>query len=112
MPGRFLEVNEIASERLGYTKEELLTMGPLDLDAPESLDNVPVVMERLRRDRHIVWEGIHMTKAGVKIPVEISNHLFSLEGKSVILSTVRDITYRKETEDLLKKSEREIQKDI
>ncbi len=110
MPGRFLEVNEIASERLGYTKEELLTMGPLDLDAPESLDNVPVVMERLRRDRHIVWEGIHMTKAGVKIPVEISNHLFSLEGKSVILSTVRDITYRKETEDLLKKSEEKYRK--
>ncbi len=110
MPGRFLEVNNIACERLGYTKEELLTMSPADIDAPESLTIVPSVMEKLAVDNHIVWEGIHVTKNGVKIPVEISNHLFTLEGKSVILATVRDITDRKKTEDLLKRSEEKYRK--
>ena len=71
---------------------------------------VPSVMEKLAVDRHFVWEGIHVTKTGVKIPVEISNHLFSLEGKSVILATVRDITDRKRTEDLLRKSEEKYRK--
>ena len=28
MPGRFVEVNEIGCERLGYTREEMLSMGP------------------------------------------------------------------------------------
>ena len=107
---RFLEVNNIACQRLGYTREELLTMSPEDIDAPESYALVPSAMEKLAVEKHIVWEGIHVTKKGVKIPVEISNHLFTLDGKSVILATVRDITDRKKAEDLLKKSEEKYRK--
>ena len=82
----------------------------MDIDAPESYAQVPAAMEKLRIDKHIVWEGIHVSKNGVRIPVEISNHLFTLEGKSVILATVRDMTDRKKTEDLLKKSEEKYRK--
>jgi PAS domain S-box-containing protein len=110
LPGKFMEVNEIACDRLGYTREELLTMSPADIDAPERYALVPAIMETLAVEKHIVWEGIHVTKGGVRIPVEISNHLFSLEGKPVILATVRDITDRKKTEDLLKKSEEKYRK--
>jgi hypothetical protein len=110
MPGRFLEVNGIACERLGYTREELLQMSPADIDDPEGFALIPSVMEKLTVDKHIVWEGIHITKNGIKIPVEISNHLFSLEGKSVILATVRDITDRKKSEELLRKSEEKYRK--
>jgi PAS domain S-box-containing protein len=31
MPGRFIEVNDVASEMLGYTKEEFLNMTPFDI---------------------------------------------------------------------------------
>ena len=110
MPGRFLEVNDIACDRLGYTREELLSMSPKDIDAPESYTLVPGMMKKLEENSHIVWEGIHVTKKGVKIPVEISNHLFELEGKPVILSTVRDITDRKRTEELLTRSEEKYRK--
>jgi len=68
------------------------------------------MMAKLERERHIVWEGVHMTKNGKKIPVEISNHLFELEGKQVILATVRDITERKRTEELLRRSEEKYRK--
>jgi PAS domain S-box-containing protein len=110
LPGRFLEVNDIACERLGFTKEELLTMSPKDIDTPEGYDLVPAMMEKLGREKHIVWEGVHMTKYGRRIPVEISNHLFELEGKQVILATVRDITKRKSTEELLRRSEEKYRK--
>jgi PAS domain S-box-containing protein len=105
LTGRFLEVNDIACERLGYTREELLEMSPRDIDAPEGYALVPEMMTKLERDKHIVWEGVHMTKNGKRIPVEISNHLFVLEGKPVILATVRDITERKRAEELLRRSE-------
>jgi len=110
LPGRFMEVNDIACERLGYSREELLTMSPAEIDSPETYALVPGIMERLVTNGHTVWEGIHVTSSGLKIPVEINNHLFSLEGKSVILATVRDITDRKKTEDLLKRSEEKYRK--
>jgi PAS domain S-box-containing protein len=109
-PGRFFEVNDIACERLGYTREELLTMSPKDIDAPEGYALVPEVMKKLEKDKHVVWEGTHITKQGVRIPVEISNHLFDMEGRPVILATVRDITERKKSGELLKKSEEKYRK--
>jgi PAS domain S-box-containing protein len=110
LPGRFMEVNRIACDRLGYSREELLAMSPENIDAPESYALVPAAIEKLLVDGHIVWEGIHVSKSGVRIPVEISNHLFSLEGKSVVLATVRDINDRKKGEDLLKRSEEKYRK--
>ncbi|HYW85479.1 MAG TPA: PAS domain-containing protein, partial [Spirochaetia bacterium] len=47
------------------------------------------------------WEGIHLHKMGLRIPVEISNHLFDMEGEPAVLCTVRDITGRKELEETL-----------
>jgi PAS domain S-box-containing protein len=41
---------------------------------------------------------MHVSKSGREIPVEISNHLFEMNGKTTILSTVRDITGRKQLE--------------
>jgi PAS domain S-box-containing protein len=110
LPGRFIEVNDIACERLGYSREELLTMTPKDIDAPEGYAMVPEIMKKLKKEKHVVWEGIHVTKQGVRIPVEISNHLFDMEGSPVILATVRDITERKKSGELLKKSEEKYRK--
>lgn len=110
LPGNFIEVNDIACKRLGYTKEEFLKMSPKDIDAPEGYALVPEVMKKLVREKHVVWEGLHVSKHGIRIPVEISNHLFELEGKPVILATVRDITERKRSDELLKKSEEKYRK--
>lgn len=107
MPGRFVEVNDIACKRLGYSREELLRMSPLDIDDPETLPGVPSIMERLRADKSAVWEGIHRARDGSRIPVEISNHLFDLNGRPTIIATVRDVTERKRTDEQLKASLRE-----
>jgi len=98
-PGRFIEVNDPACERLGYSRNELLTMRPFDIDAPETVSNVPLMMERLYANGYAVWEGVHVHKDGTWIPVEIGNHLARLDGRQVIISTVRDISERKRAED-------------
>ncbi len=102
-PGRITEVNRIACERLGYTREELLQMSPLDLEAPESASVAQRMMPELRAETHAVWEGIHLHKTGLRIPVEISTHLFDMEGESAVLCTARDITGRRELEEKLER---------
>jgi PAS domain S-box-containing protein len=110
IPGRFLEVNSIACERLGYTREELLTMTPKDIDAPEGHELLSTIVGKITEDKKTVWEGVHLTKSGKRIPVEISNHLFKMGGKPVVLSTIRDITDWKKNEELMRKSEEKYRK--
>ncbi|MGA2639851.1 MAG: PAS domain S-box protein [Spirochaetia bacterium] len=97
-PEVFVEVNDVACERLGYSREELLSMSTLDIDAPEGLKAVPDAMKRLKAEGHAEWEGMHVTRDGRKIPVDISNRLFELDGKPMILATIRDISERKNAE--------------
>jgi PAS domain S-box-containing protein len=110
LPGKFIEANDMACQRLGYTRDELLNMSPKDIDAPEGWALVPEVMTKLKNNGHVVWEGVHVSKKGKKIPVEISNHFFEMEGKPVILSTVRDITERKASEIVIRQSEEKYRK--
>ena len=101
-PGRFIEVNDRACHYLGYSREELLRMSVPQIDAPETLANVPAILQKLFQEGRATWEGIHVSKDGRKIPVEISNKLFEFYGKPMILSAVRDITERKRSEEALK----------
>jgi PAS domain S-box-containing protein len=99
LPGKFIEVNDVACQRYGYTREEFLRMGPMDIDAPEGLALIPDAMQRLTTKGWAIWEGMHLSKDGRKIPVEITNVLFEDFGEPLILSTARDITERKQAEE-------------
>ncbi len=98
-PGTFIEVNDIACRCLGYSREELLGMSPLELNAPESAPAVPGVLQRIVMDSQAVWEGTLQSKDGRRIPVEISNRMFDFEGRKMVFASVRDITERKKAEE-------------
>src|SRR5271157_105244 len=103
LPGEIIEVNDIACEQLGYTRDELLRKGSLDFLAPESVAIAREMMVRSKEERHAVWEGIHVSRAGGRIPVEVSVHLFDMSGEPAILATIRDITARKQLEERLER---------
>ena len=102
---KIIEVNDVACKYLGYTREELLQMNIAELDAPETLENIPQILNKLFTQGRATWEGIHIHKDGSRIPVEISIQLFKLYEKPMVLSSVRDITERKKAENALKESE-------
>ncbi len=104
MPGKCIEANDIACRISGYTKDELLTMTPENIDAEESVSKIPEIMTELLDKGHTTFEMIHRTKDDRKIPVEISSHIYSFEGEKVILSISRDITERKKLEEELQKT--------
>ena len=102
--GDFIEVNEIACNKLGYTKEEFLKLSPSAIVYPPFINDFNKYTQKLLEDSHVIYELIHMAKDRRLIPVEISSHLFTYEGLPTVLSIARDITVRKNTEERLQKT--------
>ncbi|WP_035068032.1 PAS domain S-box protein [Nitratidesulfovibrio termitidis] len=99
--GRFLDVNEVACRRLGYTRSELLAMSPKKLDAEEFAEQVEDRIRQLREEGSLTFESAHRTRTGSVLPVEIHAKLLDFDGKPVVLSIARDITDRKRLEQAL-----------
>ncbi len=112
LPGKIIEVNEATSKRLGYTKEELLNMTPKEIIAPEKLVEMRKNAEQIKKKGHAIFEIVHMTKDGRRIPVEVSNHLIEFKGKKAALTVVRDIKQRKEMEKQLKETINELKETL
>ncbi len=107
--GHFREVNDIACDRYGYSREELLTLSPPDIDAPESETDVPAILEKLNRGESVTFEQLHVAKDGRRIPVEIHAKSFHLDGQPAVISLVRDIADRKKAEEDRRRMERRLQ---
>ncbi len=102
LAGQFLEVNQVACSRLGYSREELLNMTPMDLDAGEYADSVPQRTQDVDQQGSLVFESVHRCKDGSTIAVEINSRKIDYEGKGCILSIARDITERKQAEEKIR----------
>jgi len=103
-PGKFIELNDVACHQLGYTREELLDLSPLDVDAPDSGVDMELLARRLSAGENVSFEQIHISKNGKRIPVEIHAQVFTLKGKPTVMSLVRDISDYKRLEDELTQS--------
>jgi PAS domain S-box-containing protein len=109
---RFLEVNDVACRRLGYTREELLAMSPDAIDDPESGVDLNPIVAKIFAGETATFEQVHVAKDGTRIPVEISSHLFSLEGRQAVFSLVRDISDRKSMEQTLRNMNEELEQRV
>jgi PAS domain S-box-containing protein len=98
MVGKFIEVNDIACKRYGYTREEFLKLSLLDISASEGIENIVQRMKKLFAEKHIIFENVQVSKEGKRIPVEISSHVFNFHNQQTALSVVRDISKRKLSE--------------
>jgi len=96
--GKFVEVNRTACERLGYSREEFLTMSPAEIDAP---DFAPLQSERegaLEGQGSAFFEAAHVRRDGTVVPVELSATIIDLGGRKAVLSIARDISERQRAE--------------
>ncbi|UCF98491.1 MAG: response regulator [Spirochaetaceae bacterium] len=104
--GQFIAVNELACELLGYSREELLKLAPMDIIASEFFTDERVTSQKLRQQTRLIFERILITKDGRRIPVEISSRMFEFGGRPITLSVARDLRARKDMEEQIRRSQR------
>jgi PAS domain S-box-containing protein len=105
--GNFIDVNNTAYIRLGYTKNELLSLHISKLDHPAFAGRVHERLAQIRDYGSAVFESAHMRKDGTVMPVEVNSRLLNYEGRQVYFSVIRDITERKAAEARIKSALRE-----
>ena len=104
-PGNFIQVNDAACEILGYTREEMLKLTHQDVDLAKSSEQMSALIEKLIKNKSILYETEIITKNGDRIPMEVSLNQFLLNGNQATMCVARDITERKQMEKILAKSE-------
>ena len=102
--GHYIDVNEALCRSVGYSREELLSMTVHDIDPNYPAGIWPEFMEKLKQTGSLTFESLHRTKEGKLIPVEVRVSFFEHNGKEYHSGFARDITERKQAEELLKES--------
>ncbi|WP_244603651.1 PAS domain-containing sensor histidine kinase [Methanococcoides sp. AM1] len=105
LEGRFLEVNQITCDNLGYQKDELLQMTGMDIIPPELGEKfIGQIFEKMNQGGGII-ETMGRCKDGSLVPIEFNIRPIKYKGNPAILAVVRDITERKKAEKDLRESE-------
>ena len=106
----FMEINDIACKLLNYSKEELLRMRSVDITAPEERAANTKIIQHIIKNGSGTFETRLITKDGIRIPVELSSHLFVFKDEKVILTIARDVSERKKAERDIQESEERYRK--
>jgi len=99
--GLIKEANNEASQRYGYSHQELVNMPVPELDTPEESVHIPERVARIMEQGQYTFETVHRRKHDSPMMVEVSASLIDYEGNRAILAVVRDITARKQAEQRL-----------
>jgi PAS domain S-box-containing protein len=95
--GHFLDVNETGCSRLGYSREELLSMNLSEIVAEAQPFSWTEPVANARKTGFAMIESRQRRKDGSTFPVEIYTRYIELN-RGYVVAVVRDITERKESE--------------
>jgi PAS domain S-box-containing protein len=104
---QIVAVNEAACLMLGYTREEFSRISLKDIDFAFDFSRWVPTWEFVKETGTFALETVHTTKDSRNIPVEIHTNYIGFEGKELLCCFVRDITQRKQVEDLQRLSQQQ-----
>lgn len=99
LDGSILEANRQTAALSGYEKSALEKLKVQDLLSPLS-DDLPEVIEMVHSGRSYHGESGLQTRNGGKVPLDVSIHAAHIDGQTCLQWILRDITERKQLDQL------------
>ena len=99
--GIALECNQRFIDMSGYSREEIIGNNHVELLADK--DSINQILIKIKTNDLSAYEAIGRTKSGQKIPVELENRNIKYHGETFRVTSVRDITERKKSEQEIRK---------
>jgi PAS domain S-box-containing protein len=100
--GRVVDLSDQLAAMLGYARDELLGRPVSDFIAPEDRS---LVQEAIAARNELPYENRLLRKDGTPIVVESRARHFTLKGRQLRVTAMRDVTERKRAERALRESE-------
>ncbi len=108
----FADVNAAACRRLGYAREELLSLRVSDVDPDRSPESWPRHWEELRGSGAATFPARHRRKDGSVIDVEVSANFIRYEGQELNCAIARDVTERRAAENQIRRLNVELEERV
>ncbi|MBI4976722.1 MAG: transporter substrate-binding domain-containing protein [Spirochaetes bacterium] len=105
MEGRFVDVNKVACDIYGYSRDEMLHLTVFDIRPGIELAFMQNVWRRVLAEQSIFMEGMHRRRDGSEFPVEVHCSRFAEGERPLFFVSVRDITERKKGQEALRLGE-------
>jgi diguanylate cyclase (GGDEF)-like protein/PAS domain S-box-containing protein len=101
-PDSIIEVNRVACERLGYSRDDLCGKSVMDITDPTSVGDRDATARRLMETGEASFECVHLARDGRRYSVEVNGRLIDYDGQMALIAIARDITERKEAEERIR----------
>ncbi len=109
---RFLEVNRVAVERYGYSRDEFLGMTIEQIRPPEERPRLRARLAGIPVAAQASGPWLHQRKDGSVLQVEVSSHALAWRDRPARLVLAHDITARETARRALEESEARLQRAI
>ncbi len=102
--GRFIDFNEAAHRKLGYTRAEFSALSLSDIDPDQTSSQIAASISQVLEKGSAEFDVRHRTKEGELRDVHVFTHLMDLSGRPVFHTIWRDVTEHKRADEELRKS--------
>lgn len=100
---KILDINEVAIQKYGYSREEFLTMKLEDLRSVDEVPKLYAAHKNIENKEGLINFGLftHLKKDKSQMHVEVSGNRFSVKGKNCMMVVFIDVTERENALRLL-----------